>query len=257
MLLHFTNFFLCDGNKDNILGLKQLIKRQKLLANAISSELTLPGEPLIYSIKYPAGQRSYSVQFFRNEKWKSLLKSWFPSYYNTKVPVVVIVQFFVTPPEKARVSKAELKKETVPAVFSYELCDYLLSFIEMLHHVLINSYRQIVKFDIQKFYSDNPRTVFKFMKWDQYVNLSNVQNTNSGHTQSEGLSPRGQIRTLQSKRKGDGADKKLRSKEHGSQQNAQAEGASTGNCSLPNSSSSDPVSTKKKSARSSPTYKET
>lgn len=167
---------------DNILGLKQLIKQQKILASGVvDAELVLPGEPLIYSIKYTIGSRTRSVQFFRDMKWKSLLKSFFPSYYRTSVPVVIFVLFYVSPPSHVNVKQADLKKETIPAVHSYEICEYLLSFLEMLHRVLINSYRQVVKIDVQKFYSANPRTVFKFMKWDQYVYL---QSHNSVHPKS-------------------------------------------------------------------------
>jgi hypothetical protein len=155
------------------MSLKQRIKKQRLMHPAVEAELVLPGEPMIYSIKYPIGNRSRASQYFRNMKWKSLLKCFFKSYYRTITPVVVIVHFFVTPPESIKISPKELSKEATPAVFAYELCDYLLSFLEMLHHVLINSYKQIVKVEVDKFYSNNPRTVFKFMKWDQYVQLQN------------------------------------------------------------------------------------
>lgn len=186
------------------MGLKQLIKQQRLLASgAVDLELVLPGEPLIYSIKYSIGDRLRSVQFFRNEKWKSVLKSFFPSYYRTSVPVVVIVQFYVSPPDSVKIKHADLLKETVPAVHSFELCDYLLSFLEMLHHVLINSYRQVVKIDVEKFYSANPRTVFKFMKWDHYVNL---QNNNTVYPESKGLSKDREELLLQSKREGNAKD---------------------------------------------------
>ena len=160
--------------------LKQIIQRQKLLSKeGISAKLELPGEPLIYSIKYTLGSRTHSTQFFRDIKWKSLLKSFFRSFYNTNTPVVVLVRFYVSPPPSKSLRATDLRKETIPAVFSYELCDYLLSFLEMLHHVLINSYRQIVKIDVEKFYSNNPRTVFQFMKWDEYVNLQNNNSVNA------------------------------------------------------------------------------
>lgn len=152
---------------------------------AVDAELELPGEPMIYSIKYPIGNRSRASQYFRNMKWKSLLKCFFKSYYRTSTPVVVIVRFFVTPPESVNISFKDLSKEATPAVFAYEVCDYLLSFLEMLHHVLINSYKQVVKVEVDKFYSNNPRTVFKFMKWDQYVEL---QNKNSTHSESQVVS---------------------------------------------------------------------
>lgn len=167
------------------MGLKGFIKKQKLLEQTASSELTLPGEPMIYSTKYNIANRSHSTQFFRNMQWKSILKSYFNSCYNTKTPVVVIVRFYVSPPSSIKISPSKLKKESIPAVASFEVCDYLLSFLEMLHHVLINSYRQIVKLEVEKFYSNDPRTVFKFIKWETYVNL---QNKDTIHTESESVS---------------------------------------------------------------------
>lgn len=183
------------------MSLKQIIKMQKLLSSgAIDAELVLPGEPMIYSIKYSIGDRTRSVQFFRNEKWKSLLKCHFPSYYRTSIPVFLSVRFYVTPPESVSIKQSELIKECVPAVRSFEICDYLLSFLEMLHHVLINSYRQVVKIETEKFYSANPRTVFKFIKWDHYVNL---QNNNSVHSAGKSIGPDRKVRLLQSELQGD------------------------------------------------------
>ncbi len=186
------------------MGLKQLIKQQKLLAATAKNELVLPGEPLIYSIKYSMGSRTRFVQFFRNQKWKSLLKCYFRSYYRTDVPVVVIVRFYVSPPSSVRVNRRRLKKDSVPATEAYELCDYLLSFLEMLHHVLINSYCQIVKVDAEKFYSSEPRTVFKFMKWEHYVEL---QNNNSVQPKTESISPDESVLPLQPQCQGNAEDK--------------------------------------------------
>ena len=167
------------------MGLKQIINEQKILtSSAVASELVLPGEPLIYSIKYKVGQRSHTTQFFRNMQWKSLLKCWFRSQYNTKTPVVIVVRFYVSPPSNVNVKAADLKKELTPAVHSYEVCDYLLSFLEMLHHALINSYRQVVKVDVEKFYSAEPRTVFKFMTWSQHVKL---QASNPLYAEAKGI----------------------------------------------------------------------
>lgn len=166
------------------MGLKQIIQRSKMFnREGIEAELELPGEPNIYSIKLNIAKRMYSIQFFRNMKFKSILKCFFLSYLKTNTPVVIVVKFYVSPPSHVKVSKRELNKETVPAVNSWELCDYLLSFMEMLHHVLINSYRQIVKIDAEKFYSSNPRTVFKFMSWSHYVML---QNSNPVHSSDKG-----------------------------------------------------------------------
>jgi len=136
-------------------------------------------------------------------KWKSLLKCFFRSYYRTNTPVVVVVRFYVSPPSSVKIKEADLRKETVPALFSYEICDYLLSFLEMLHHVLINSYRQIVKIDAEKYYSSNPRTVFQFMKWDHYENLPN---RNTVHTKTKSFDPLGEAFPLQPKRKRNAKD---------------------------------------------------
>lgn len=186
------------------MSLKRIIKRDRLLkAGVIDASMTLPGEPMIYSIKYNIGNRTRSVQFFRNEKWKSLLKCCFPSYYKTYTPCVIMVRFFVTPPSDVKIKDSDVRKETVPAVHTYEICDYLLSFLEMLHHVLINSYRQVVKIDAEKYYSKDPRTVFKFMKWDDYVKL---QNNDTFHTKGKSIDQDRQVLPLQPKRSRDAKD---------------------------------------------------
>lgn len=212
------------------MSLKQLIKRKKLFNSAVDAELELPGEPLIYSIKAPLSNRTRSTQFFRNMKWRSLLKSFFQSCYNTSTPVVIIVRFYVTPPAKSRVSAENLRKERVPAVYSYELCDYVLSFLEMLHHVLINSYRQVIKMDIEKWYSDRPRTTMKFMTWDQYVKL---QNHNPVHTETQGISKARKARGIQSKLQGNEQDDSIRAQES-DEQSATPDGTLASDCALSN-----------------------
>lgn len=190
------------------MNLKRIIKESTLTnRRAIEAELVLPGEPLIYSIKYSMGTRTRSVQCFRDMKWKALIQSIFRNYCSANVPVVVIVKFYVSPPDYVNVSDRDVRKETVPAVHSFELCDYCLSFLEMLHHVLINSYRQVVKIDMVKFYSHNPRTVFQFMKWDQYVRL---QSQNTVHTKSKGIRKDRNARSLQSELQGYGTDEGTR-----------------------------------------------
>lgn len=98
------------------------------------------------------------------------------------IPVVLLIKLYVTPQRKG-VSKAALRKENVPAVHSYEIVDYLLSFMELLLYKLITSYRQIVKIEVQKFYSDRPRTTFKFMRWEHYVIYKN-QNPDNAKAES-------------------------------------------------------------------------
>lgn len=208
--------------------------------------MELPGEPLIYSIKYPVGQRTRGLQFFRNMKWKSFLKTFFRSFYRTTTPVVVIVRFFVSPPESVTVSPKLLRQESTPAVMSYELCDYTLSFLEMLHHVLFNSYRQVVKLDVEKIYSNNPRTVVKYMKWDEYVKLQN-RDTNNSKTKS--LSTDGKGKELQPKRQGNEASCELRTEAVPGEANASSEGCSAGDSALCSSSAVKSTSKKKRSAK--------
>ena len=160
--------------RQRITGLKQIIRERKILEQnkedqqGFNAELVLPGEPMIYSFKYTIANRSRFANQFRDMKWMSILKCWFRAYLSTKTPLVLLIRFYVSPPSYVKVKAADLRSEKVPAVMSFELCDYLLSFMEMLHHVLINSYRQFVKIDMEKYYSAEPRTVFKFMKYEHY-----------------------------------------------------------------------------------------
>ncbi len=235
------------------MSLKQIIKQNKMLNEVVGRPLEIPGEPMIYSIKYPVGQRTRGVQFFRNMKWKSLLKTYFRSFYRTNIPVVLIVRFFVSPPDGVKVSDKVLRQESLPAVMSYELSDYTLSFLEMLHHVLFNSYRQVVKIDAEKFYSDNPRTEVKFMKWDEYVKLQG-SNTNNAETKSLGADVK--RKSLQPKRKGNAASNKLRTEEVLRNAHAAAEGAAAGDSALRSPSAVKLAPKKTRSAKLPTSYKE-
>src|SRR5271155_2087682 len=156
------------------MSLKQIIKNRKILdSGAVNLEFTIPGEPLIFSVKVNLGKRRYSLQYFKNKNWYSFFKCCFRYHSKTNIPVVLIVKFYVTPFSKAKVTKAQLAKEKTPAVFAYELCDYLLSFMSMLLYVLINSYKQIVYIDAKKYYSNDPRTVFQFMRHEEYEYIKN------------------------------------------------------------------------------------
>lgn len=167
------------------MSLKQLINRKKQINYpAIDFELTIPGEPMIYSVKYRVGERRHYPFVFRNRKLYSMLRCQFRAYLKTHIPVVLFVKFYVTPPEHAQISMTEIRKDDIPAVKAYECCDYLLSFMEILHHVLLNSYRQIVKVDVEKFYSNNPRTTMKFMKWEDY-GLLQAHNTKQAKTKAK------------------------------------------------------------------------
>lgn len=216
--------------------------------------MELPGEPMIYSVKYSVGQRTRGVQFFRNMKWKSLLKTFFRSFYRTNIPVVLIVRFFVTPPENVTVSDKILRQESLPAVMSYELCDYTLSFLEMLHHVLFNSYRQVVKLDVEKFYSDNPRTVMKFMKWDEYVKL---QNNNTNHAKAESVSETVEARELQSQCKGNETNRGLCTEEVLRETPTLTERTDTSDSTFRSTSAVKPASKKKRTAKLPTTHQKT
>lgn len=168
------------------MSLKQLIRKQALAkeyAIVNDYEFVMPGEPMIYSLKYPIGRRQHSDQHFRNKKFRSFLKCFFRSYLLERTPVVLIVKFFVTPMEGTIVSHKAMRSDKFPAVQSPEICDYLLSFLETLFKVLIKSYRQICKIDAEKYYSDQPRTVMKFMSYAEYVNL---QDHNPDYAKTKG-----------------------------------------------------------------------
>ena len=185
------------------MSLKSLIKRKlisKQIGPRVGDDLTLPGEPKIYSTKWDFSIRHRSLNYYRNLQFKSLLKCVFPAYIGykngkSKVPVVLCVRFYVPAPSTVTITDAKLKAENVPASDTHELGEYFLSFIEMLHGVLINSYRQIVRVEMDKFYSANPRTVMNFMRYDTYVELANY---NTLHTNAESKCENGQERCIQS-----------------------------------------------------------
>lgn len=153
------------------MGLKEIIRRKKLIEMfGHKMEITLPGEPLIYSIKERLSNRIDPKDHFRNRMHVPRLRCEFPAYFNPNSPVVLLVNFYVSPFPFADVSEKAVKSEAV-AVHAYELCEYLLSFMEMLSKTLVSTYRQIVKIDCEKYYSKEPRTVVKFMSWSNYENV--------------------------------------------------------------------------------------
>ncbi len=235
------------------MSLKQIINRSKILNPVIDKAMILPGEPMIYSVKYPVGRRTRGVQFFRNKKWKSFLKTFFRSFYRTTIPLVVIVRFFVSPPGNVKVSAKLLRQESLPAVMSYELCDYSLSFLEMLHHVLFNSYRQVVKLDVVKFYSSNPRTEVKFMKWDEHVKL---QSSHTDNAKAESLSTDDKRPLVQSKRKGNGRGNKIHTEQVQGHTNATIEGTAPCDSAFCSTSTAEPPTKKKRTAKLPTSHKE-
>lgn len=169
-------------------NLKQFIKRkaqamaqgkseenEKRFQQAVFNEFVIPGEPLQYSVKYAIeGRFRKQVVHFRNQQFTSLIRCCMANYTTNRAePVCLFVRFFVSPPTGVNIDPKDLAKENIPAVKAAELCDYLLSFQEMLFHGLFYTYRQVVKIEADKFYSKNPRTVFQYMRWGHYVRYKN------------------------------------------------------------------------------------
>lgn len=180
-------------------------KKLRLESVAYTDEFVFPGEPMIYSCKYPLYHRENKPSYFRNMQYCSALKCTFPNYTGSHyiTPVVVILRYYVSPPSNVKLPKRALKSEKLPATRSFELCDYVLSTLEMLNHVLIGTYKQIVKLDIEKYYSDNPRTTMKFMSHEAYVKL---QDSDPGKTKTESKCKTRKVRSLQSNGEGNEVD---------------------------------------------------
>lgn len=155
------------------MSLKHIINRHKIINQVVNRALVLPGEPILYSIKYSLGNKSMPVQHFRNKQWYSILKCHFSAYNDKKTPVVLFLRFYLSPPEGVDVSRGVLEKEETPAVSCNELCDFGLAILESIKHALLDTYRQVVKLDMEKYYSSRPRIELKFMKWEHYVKLQN------------------------------------------------------------------------------------
>lgn len=210
------------------MSLKQIILRSQLHP-ATDNPMEIPGEPMIYSLKYPVGKRTRGVNFFRNKAWRSQLRSFFRSFYKTDTPCVLIVRFFVSPPAYLKVLKSILKAEKTPAVRSFELCDYSLSFMESLHKVLFNSYKQIVKLDVEKIYSANPRTVVQFMTWNEYAKL---QDNNTIYAKTKGINTDSPGSSLQSQCERNASDHKLCSPSLHAESSPAPHGPRPGDCAL-------------------------
>lgn len=171
---------------------KGMIHRSRLLAampeteryrKAVEYKMELPEEPLIYSVKHRVGHRELPLMHFRNRKFMSMFKCHFQQYMNVNIPVVLIINFYVKPFDDVKLNAKQLKSEKIPATRAFELSEYLLSFKELLLHVLINSYRQVVHIEMSKWYSSNPRTEFQFMKWDNYAKYK-AQDKNDAKTKA-------------------------------------------------------------------------
>jgi len=158
------------------MGLKDIIRRKKLIEMfGHEMQMTLPGEPLIYSVQTRLTNRTDGPDYFRDRQHIPKMKCIFPKYISPKSPVVLLVNFYVSPLPFMDVPEKIVKSEAV-ATHAYEICEYLLSFMQMVRCALLNSYRQIVKIDAEKYYSSDPRTVFKFMSWSNYETLLRGEN---------------------------------------------------------------------------------
>lgn len=190
------------------MSLKSIIRQKQILEATAQTEFEMPGEPMILSVKFDVGKRRFHADYFRNKKFRSILKCIFRAQYLRHQSVVIQVRFYVTPNEREkRLTTKQLKSEKVPAVFAYELCDYGLSFLQALMHTLFYCYKQIVKLDMEKYYSDNPRTVFKFLTWDQYVKLQSGDTIRpESKSKRKNKHPEGSSGVVQSVVQGNGAD---------------------------------------------------
>ena len=183
---------------------RQQYKRRKQFNPAVFNKLTIPGEPMIYSAQEFSGFRELPDEHWRNQQWYSLLRCQFINYTLVRKPVVILVRFYVSPPSSIEIDRGKLKREKTPALESHEICDYLLSFQQMLFIALFEDYRQVVKIDAEKFYSNDPRTEFQYMSWENYVEY---QNNYSLYAEAKDVRKDRKMGSVQSERSGDEEDK--------------------------------------------------
>lgn len=146
--------------------------RQLIIKKASTyNECTIPGEPMIYSVKYRYEGRKITQNESMERDFRKILRCFYP-IFAIDAPLVLQVRFYVTPSFASTASAMEVRREKTPAIENFEVCEYLLSFLEMLKKSILQRYGQLVKIDVEKYYSDNPRTVFKMLTWSDYVALS-------------------------------------------------------------------------------------
>lgn len=188
---------------------KGWLKERAIIKNMGLKPIVMQGEPMIYSIKYSLGERRFPVQFFRNKQWRSKLRCWFSAYIGVNTPVAVLACFYVSPQltrKTHQLSEEDIASEKVPALHSWELADLEMSYLEMLKYALLDNYRQIVKIDVCKFYSKNPRTLIQILPWYHYVEL---QDNHPYQAKSEGLGSAWEGKSIQSERERNGSPGKL------------------------------------------------
>lgn len=225
------------------------------MKDAVTQHLTIPGEPLIYSRKFNVANRTYTPNYFKNKAWTSLLKAQFISYNQSfNIPVVLIIRFYVSPPEYIKISEKDVAKERTIATAAFEICDYLLAFMEMLLGVLINTYKQFVKIDAEKYYSNNPRTVFQFMKWEHYVNF---QNHNPLDTKAKSKRPPREVgNNIQPIQQGDAASSAICDRPLANESPSLNERPAICHSTLSDTSTKKPARKKKKTTAPDPAHKE-
>lgn len=155
------------------MSLKQIIRKSKLghyktIRAQDINDLVMKQEPMPYSAKLQVGRRILPAQHWRNVQWYSPLKCCIPNYKRKGEALVLLIRFYVSP--NVELTDRQLKAEG-PATEAFELCEYLLSFLEMLIGNVYSSHRQIVKVDMEKHYSKDPRTEFKLIPWREYAKL--------------------------------------------------------------------------------------
>lgn len=212
------------------MSLKRLIREQQLIrSGVVDAEMTLPGEPMIYSVKIDVASRARPANYFRNVNWGNMVKAFFRKHLSLHTPTVLIIRFFVSPPGWVPISPSKLRAEKTPAVRSFELCEYLLSFMEVLHTKVIGSYRQFVKIDMEKYYSSNPRTVFKFMKWEHYEKIYNHGTGNAAAAGGSKVQPMDEVQPVQTwpRKNSNARNKGVRRKAEGPTDEGSAHGGVT------------------------------
>jgi hypothetical protein len=179
------------------MSLRQIIKRAKLYKTEDRKNcLEIPETPMLFSIEEEA-YRNTPPEELRNMKFYGILKSWFESYMDCTQPVVVKVIFYIKPMKSFEPSPEALKLEKSPAVCGPELCDFMLSFLEMIRGTLITCCRQIVRIEMEKYYSNKPRTFFKLIPWSEHIEL---QRKDTAQTDPEGVSNSNKSSRVQPKR---------------------------------------------------------
>lgn len=216
--------------------------------------LTMPGEPLIYSIRYSLGCRLNTAQYFQTKQFFSILKSVFLRSSDKKIPVVVIARFFVRPPSDFP-SMSDKQLEKIPAVEAYEVCDYLLHLLEIIRPPLLGSYRQVVKIETDKYYSNEPRIELKVMRYCDYENLYD-RNTVLATSKSFDKAKHSR-RKIQPKRQANAQDKGVCAKATRRCRTAANEGTGASDCSLSTTSASAELQEEGRELHTPPTCKET